>query len=94
MKKSNIFFNFIFYTVTVIIFSSLFILKITVKNECISTQYDIGNLNNMLIKNTDIIKELQSSRDYLMSYEYIENYLSNKMVAAVPETLIINIKNK
>ena len=94
MKKSNIFFNFIFYTVTVIIFSSLFILKITVKNECISTQYDIENLNNMLIKNTDIIKELQSSRDYLMSYEYIENYLSNKMVAAVPETLIIDIKNK
>ena len=94
MKKSNIFFNFIFYTVTVIIFSSLFILKITVKNECISTQYDVENLNNMLIKNTDIIKELQSSRDYLMSYEYIENYLSNKMVAAVPETLIIDIKNK
>ena len=94
MKKNNIFFNFIFYTVTVIIFSSLFILKITVKNECISTQYDIENLNNMLIKNTDIIKELQSSRDYLMSYEYIENYLSDKMIAAVPETLIINIKNK
>ena len=94
MKKSNNFFNFIFYTITVIILSSLFILKITVKNECISTQSDIENLNNMRIKNTDIIKELQSSRDYLMSYEYIENYLSNKMVAAVPETLIINIKNK
>ena len=46
----------------------------------------------MLIKNTDIVKELQSTRDYLMSYEYVENYLSNKMVASIPETLIINIE--
>ena len=91
MKNNNNFFNFIFYTFVVITFSTLFILKITIKNECISTQSNIEDLNNMLIKNTDIVKELQSTRDYLMSYEYVENYLSNKMVASIPETLIINI---
>jgi len=91
MKNNNNFFNFLFYTITVLLLSSLFILKITIKNECIESQNNIEKSNNMLMKNTDIIKELQSTRDYLMSYQYIENCLSQKMVAAVPETLIINL---
>ena len=90
MKKINEkrnFFNFIFYTFTVIIISSLLISKITIKNELLKTQREIEKLNNIFIANSDIVKELQSSRNYLTSYDYIENYLSEKMVAAIPETL-------
>ena len=65
------------------------------KNEFIKTQGEIESLNNTYINNSGIVKELQSSRDYLMSHDYISNYLSDKMVVAVPETLIINIdKNR
>ena len=91
MKNNNNFFNFFFYITSVITISTFFILKITIKNECIETQSQIGNANNMMIRNTDIVKELQSTRNYLMSYQYIENSLSDKMIAAVPETLIINL---
>ena len=63
------------------------------KNECIKTQTDIENLNNTFINNASIVKELQSSRDYLLSHEYISNYLSDKMAVAVPETLIINMSH-
>ena len=92
MKKNNNFFNFIFYTLTVILISGLFILKITIKNECLETQSNINKSKKMLVKNKDIVKELQSSRDYLMSYQHIQNILSEKMIAAVPETLIINMQ--
>ena len=92
MKKNNNFFNFIFYTLTIILISGLFILKITIKNECLETQSSINKSKKMLVKNKDIVKELQSSRDYLMSYQHIQNILSEKMIAAVPETLIINMQ--
>ena len=52
------------------------------KNECIKTQADMENLNNTFINNSSIVKELQSSRDYLISHEYISNYLSDKMFDA------------
>ena len=92
MKKNNNFFNFIFYTLTVILISGLFILKITIKNECLETQSSINKSKKMLVKNKDIVKELQSSMYYLMSYQHIQNILSEKMIAAVPETLIINMQ--
>ena len=64
------------------------------KNEFIKTQGEIDSLNNTYINNSSIVKELQSSRDYLLSHEYISNYLSDIMVVAVPETLIINVEHK
>jgi hypothetical protein len=92
MKNNNLF-KFIFYTLTVFSISSLFIAKTTIKNECIHTKSDITKLNNRFIANKDIVKQLQSKRDYLESHDYVEKYLSNKMIVAIPETLIINIKN-
>jgi hypothetical protein len=91
--KNNNFFNFLFYTITVFSISCLFITKTTIRNECIDTKSSIENLNNRFIVNKDIVKQLQSKRDYLESHDYVEKYLSTKMIAAVPETLIINIEN-
>lgn len=91
--KNNNFFNFLFYTITVLSISCLFITKTTIRNECIDTKSSIENLNNRFIVNKDIVKQLQSKRDYLESHDYVEKYLSTKMIAAVPETLIINIEN-
>ncbi len=90
-KKNNTSWDFIFYTSTIILLFTILILKISMKNEFIKTQGEIESLNNTYINNSGIVKELQSSRDYLLSHEYISNYLSDKMVVAVPETLIINI---
>ena len=92
-KKRNSFLNFTFYTISVLIISTIFILQISTKNESIKTQIEIEKLNNIYLSNIDIIKELQSSRDYFTSYEYISNYLSDRMIATVPETLIISIEN-
>ena len=92
-KRNNNSLDFIFYISTIILFFAIFLLKISMKNECIKTQEDIENLNNTFINNSSIVKELQSSRDYLLSHEYVSNYLSDKMVVAVPETLIINMNN-
>ena len=86
--------DFIFYTSTIILLFTIFILKISMKNEFIKTQGEIDSLNNTYINNSSIVKELQSSRDYLLSHEYISNYLSDIMVVAVPETLIINVEHK
>ena len=91
--KNNNYFNFFFYTLAVLAISILFIAKTTIKNECEMTKANINKLNNQFIINKDIVKQLQSNREYLGSHEYVEKYLSNRMIAAVPETLIINIKN-
>ena len=93
IKKRNSLSDFIFYTITVIIIATIFILQISIKNESIKTQMEIEKLNNIYKLNIDIVKELQSSRNYFTSYEYITNSLSNKMIAATPETLVINIEN-
>ena len=90
-NKNNNSLDFIFYTSTIILLFTIFILKISMKNEFIKTQGEIELLNNTYINNTGIVKELQSSRDYLLSHDYISNYLSDKMIVAVPETLIINV---
>ena len=92
-KKSYNSLDFIFYTSTIILLFTIFILKISIKNECIKTQDDIETLSNTYINNSGIVKELQSSRDYFLSHEYISNYLSDRMIATVPETLIISIEN-
>ena len=89
--KNNNSLDFIFYTSAIILLFIILILKISMKNEFIKTQGEIESLSNTYINNSGIVKELQSSRDYLMSHDYISNYLSDKMVVAVPETLIINI---
>tara|TARA_Y100000590_G_scaffold265745_1_gene298507 strand:+ start:2000 stop:2296 length:297 start_codon:yes stop_codon:yes gene_type:complete len=92
-QRKNNSINFIFYTMSILAISSFLLIKIYLKNEYTKTQNDISQLNNTLIHNTDIVKDLQSSRDYLLTHNYISNFLADKMVVAVPETLIINMNN-
>ena len=89
--KQN-FSKFIFYTFFIIIATILFLSKLTIKNECIKTQLEIENLYKLQISNSNIVKELQSNKDFLMSEKHISKYLSNEMVVVVPETLLIHVK--
>ena len=84
--------KFIFYTFFIISLTVIFLSKLTIKNECVKTQFEIENLHKLQISNSNIVKELQSNKEFLMSEEYIRNYLSNEMTVVVPETLLIEIR--
>ena len=92
-KKNRNPLDFIFYTSTIILLFAIFLSKISLKNEFIKTQAEIATLNNTYINNSSIVKELQSTREYLLSHEHISNYVSDEMIVAVPETLVINVNN-
>ena len=64
---------------------------LTLKNECLKNEIEITNLNNEKIHNTNIVKELQSKKEYLLSEQHLTNVLLNKMIAVAPETLIVNM---
>jgi len=91
-KNTNNFSNFIFYVATIASITFFFILLLTIKNECLKTQNDIEKLNNNYTSNLNIVKELQSNKEYFLSKEYIETMISNNMVSIAPETLLIYIK--
>jgi len=91
-KNTNNFSNFIFYITTIVSITFFFILLLTIKNECLKTQNDIEKLNKNYTSNLNIVKELQSNKEYHVSKEYIENMVSNNMVSIAPETLLIYIK--
>ena len=54
----------------------------------------IIELKKSKIKNTSIVKELQSQKEYFSSELYISDYVKNTMVAVVPEPEIIKITNE
>ena len=72
-------------------FTIFLLIFLTLKNECLKSENEINNLNNERIHNTNIVKELQSKRKYLLSEQHLTNALSNKMIAVAPETLIVNM---
>mgnify|MGYP000184489284 CR=1 FL=1 len=84
--------KFILYTFFIIIITILFLSKLTIKNECVKTQLAIENLHKLQISNSNIVKQLQSNKEFLMSEKYISEYLSNEMTVATPETLLIEIR--
>lgn len=83
--------DFIFYTLFIIISCSIFLLSIGIKNEINETQLEIKQLNSSFLAHSDEVKSLQSSRNYLTSYEYIQKTLKNRMISVTPETLLISI---
>ena len=89
-KKKNLN-GFIFFTTTIIIITSFFVSLLTVKNECLKTQHEINQLRKQYASNLDMVKELQSNKNYLMSEKNISKMLGNKMVSVAPETLAIKI---
>ena len=90
-KKNNNFLNFIFYISTIISITFFFIILLTIKNECHKTQNDIEKLNKRYTSNLNIVKELQSNKEYFISKEYIESKVSDVMMTVAPETLLIHI---
>ena len=91
-KKKNNLNSFIFFTTTIIIVTLFFISLLTVKNECLKTQHEIAELNKLYAANLNIVKELQSNKDYLMSEKHISEILNDKMISVAPETLSIIIE--
>ena len=62
---------------------------LTVNNECKVTRSEIINLNKSVIKQTGIVKELQSKKDYHFSEKYISQMIKGKMKVATPESILI-----
>jgi len=89
-KKKNLN-SFIFFTVTIIIITSFFVSLLSVKNECLKTQYEINQLRRQYASSLDMVKELQSNKNYLMSETNISKMLGDKMISVAPETLSIRI---
>lgn len=83
--------DFIFYTLFIIILCSIFLFKVWIKNGINETQWEMKKMNSSYLAHSDEVKALQSSRNYFMSYDYIQKTLKNKMIPATPETLLISI---
>ena len=90
-KKKNLL-NFIFYCFTVTSITLFFIFLLTIKNECLKNQSEIEQLNRQYTSNLNIVKELQSNKDYLSSETHLKEILSNSMHTVAPETLLISIR--
>ena len=63
----------------------------SIHQNVVDTSSQITKLNEVYISNLNIVKELQSNREYLLSERYINEYLGSKMSVVVPETLLIQV---
>ena len=93
-NKKNSFLNFLFYSSIIFAITVSFIIFLTVKNECKTTEFEITKLKSEYSYNSNIVKELQSNKEYLISEKYINSLVSDYMTLTVPETLLININVK
>ena len=93
-KKNKNLHGFFIYTISILSISLLLIGLLTIKNECSRLKNQIIELKKSKIKNTSIVKELQSQKEYFSSELYISDYVKNTMVAVVPEPEIIIITNE
>ena len=92
-KNSNLN-NFLMYTLTILSAGFFLICYINIKNQCIKLNNDILNLKKITIKNTSMVKELQSQKEYFLSEHYISSIVGENMVAVVPEPEIIKLENE
>jgi len=92
-KNSNLN-NFLMYTLTILSAGFFLICYLNIKNQCIKLNNDILNLKKITIKNTSIVKELQSQKEYFLSEHYISSIVGENMVAVVPEPEIIKLDNE
>ena len=91
MKKNNNLINFILYFSCIMSLTIFLLIFLTLKNECLKSENEITNLTNEKTHNSNIVKELQSKKEYLLTEHHLTNALSNKMIAVAPETLIVNM---
>ena len=94
VKKNKNLHAFFMYTLSILGISLLLIGLLTIKNECSRLKNQIIELKKSKIKNTGIVKELQSQKEYFSSEQYISSFVKNTMVAVVPEPEIIIISNE
>ena len=93
-KKNTNLNNFVIYTLSILSAGFFLICYLNVKNQCIKLNNDIINLKKSTTKNTSIVKELQSQKEYFLSEHYISSVIGNDMIAVVPESEIIKLKNE
>ncbi len=83
--------KFVIYILYITTITFLGLSSIYIKNEVIATSSEITKLNEVYVSNLNIVKELQSNKEYLLSEKYINEFLGNKMSVVVPETLLIQV---
>ena len=93
-KKNKNLNRFLVYTICSASISLFLIGLLTLKNERARLKNQIIELKKSKIKNTSIVKELQSQREYYSSKKYISSIVKNTMIAVVPEPEIINLSNE
>ena len=92
-KNSNLN-NFLMYTLSMLSVGFFLICYLNIKNQCVKINNDILNLKKETIKNTSVVKELQSQKEYFLSEHYISSIVGENMVAVVPEPEIIKLNNE
>ena len=82
------------YVTSMVIITLFLIGFLTIKNQCSKLKNEIVELQKSTIKNTSIVKELQSRREFFSSEQYISEMVKDIMVAVAPEPEIINLKEE
>ena len=93
-KKNNNLNNFIIYILSILSAGFFLICYLNIKNQCVKLNNDIVNLQKTTAKNTSVVKELQSQKEYFLSEHYISSIVGESMVAVVPESEIIKLNNE
>ena len=93
-KKNSNLNNFVIYTLSILSVGFFLICYLKIKNQCAKLNNDIVNLKKSTTKNTSVVKELQSQKEYFLSEHYISSVVGEHMIAVVPESEIIKLKNE
>ena len=93
-KKNSNLNNFVVYTLSILSAGFFLICYLNIKNQCVKLNNDIINLKKTTSKNTSVVKELQSQKEYFLSEHYIASVVGEHMIAVVPESEIIKLKNE
>ena len=93
-KKNSNLNNFVIYTLSILSAGFFLICYLNIKNQCVKLNNDIINLSKSTAKNTSVVKELQSQKEYFLSEHYISSIVGEHMIAVVPESEIIKLENE
>ena len=93
-KKNSNLNNFVIYTLSILSAGFFLICYLNIKNQCAKLSNDIVNLKKSTTKNISVVKELQSQKEYFLSEHYISSAVGEHMIAVVPQSEIIKLKNE
>ena len=92
-KKNKNLFNFFVYLFSILTISLFLICYLSIKNQCRKMSSEITELENAVVKNINIVKDLQVEKEYYLSENYISKFMENIMIVTIPEPEIINMEN-